>query len=228
MQEPDSRRLDSHIDGEASAIDQAKLKVLGAQIEMERERLRPVLSKPSRGFLAGDYVDTLSWEDLLLRQTDILARCRNDSNLVSSELLRLVVTHCAPEKRDAIMWMEVAYKLMEDGALLDVRSENSIASQVALAAAMSVKNHYERRLKNTLRDHGRTGGVGRADKWAVVRRFATEKLDAGTWRSARQASNSLWGSVSEYAKSVGTPMSEDSGRVTLYRWFLAHQKHKRM
>jgi hypothetical protein len=61
------QRLLPSVYASAEPLVRAKLDLLASQIEVEREQLRPLLGKASKGaFLQRDEVDVLSWEELLL------------------------------------------------------------------------------------------------------------------------------------------------------------------
>ena len=68
------------------------------------------------------------------------------------------------------------------------------------------------------------GGKKRQEKGALVKAFAIQQYDLGTWKSTRQASLALWPSVEVKAQQIGRPMTSTQGPATLYGWLLAHNK----
>lgn len=109
--------LDVEMFADAPPHDRATLKAVASTIELERERLRPILGKGSyhaRGLLrrTTDVVDSMGWEDLLLR-SDVITRCAIDAGTKEPEIIKLVLTHCQPENYVAFGWMSACYLVAE-------------------------------------------------------------------------------------------------------------------
>lgn len=91
------------------------LETVASVIEVERERLRPILGKGSyhaRGLYLRnqDKVDSMDWEDLLL-QPETIDRCSVETGSKPVEIVWLVLTHCRPENTSAFFWMHSFHSL---------------------------------------------------------------------------------------------------------------------
>lgn len=111
------RCLGAEMFADAPPHDRATLSSIASTIELERARLRPILGKGSfhaRGLLmrTTDVVESMGWEDLLLRP-DVITRCSIEANTKESEVIRLVLTHCQPENYVAFGWMSAYYLVAE-------------------------------------------------------------------------------------------------------------------
>lgn len=72
------------------------------------------------------------------------------------------------------------------------------------------------------------GGVKRAEKFTVLKEYVVQEFSKRNWKSAMQARDLLWPKVQDEAQRIGFSLSESTGRETLYKWILSHQKNMRL
>jgi hypothetical protein len=141
---PHPLALNPSVFADAPEIERATLKVVATIIEVERCRLRPELGKGNylaRGFAPrADTVDTMSWEDLLLRR-EVIERCAVEAETKESDILRMVLSHCRPSNIDALFWMCSFYTLLD--GVPEIASES--ATNIALTVARAQKAYFEQR-----------------------------------------------------------------------------------
>lgn len=126
------------------------LEVVASIIESERERLRPILGKGE--YHAGglfrrnrDMVDSMDWEDLLLRP-DTINRCLVEAGVKPPEIIEIVLTHCQPQNTSAFTWMHAFYKLSDNVG-------ENVALPIALKVALMVKRHSDQLSAEEKKEH---------------------------------------------------------------------------
>lgn len=177
------------------------LETVASVIEVERERLRPILGKGSyhaRGlFLRNqDKVDSMDWEDLLL-QPETIDHCSVETGSKSVEIIRLVLTHCRPENTSAFFWMHSFHSLavnVEEKSWrialqtlqmtkkkLDQTAVEKKAAQVKKMARIKNAPHRER--SDAIKAAWASGNYSDRDRCAVEE---WEHLGFGTYGTARR------------------------------------------
>lgn len=116
------------------------LETVASVIEVERERLRPILGKGqyhARGLFRRnrDKVDSMDWEDLLLRP-DTIERCAADAGISEPEVIKVVLSHCRPQNLSAFYWMSAFYRRAE-------KVEEGVLWPLALHVARAARTHTE-------------------------------------------------------------------------------------
>lgn len=113
------KRLSDGIDETTTEDERRALNLLSDAIEVVREELRPIYGKArthARGFHPAnrDFVDTLSWEEVLTKHGAAVVAACSEKGLSREYLLHLARARSNSETtRDAIMWLETAYRAAE-------------------------------------------------------------------------------------------------------------------
>jgi hypothetical protein len=153
----------------AEPRDRAALDALAAAIEVVRESQRPTLGKARDHWRPGgeialsnhrppsylDYVDTLSWEELLVRHPfAVFDRC---AGLKPLALVQLVVQYCSPTNVDAINMMGLLYRVVP----LVREEEKNRASEGRRQQLREIGTKAGRKRMK----HARETGLAEADKF---------------------------------------------------------------
>lgn len=70
-------------------------------------------------------------------------------------------------------------------------------------------------------------GKARQKSSALLKAFAIEEYERGSWKSIRQARDALWPIVQAKAQEIGCPITATHGPETVYGWLLARNKSTR-
>lgn len=146
------------------------LEVVASIIESERERLRPILGKGE--YRAGglfrrncDMVDSMDWEDLLLRP-DTIERCAAEAGVTKPEVIRMVLTYCQPQNSIAFAWMSAFYGQADT-------VEKKVLWPLAVEVARAAKTRTEQvsteiRVKNAKKG-GKSRNAGNAQRAEAIK-----------------------------------------------------------
>lgn len=167
------------------------LEIVASGIEVERERLRPILGKGqyhARGLLRRnrDKVDSMNWEDLLLRP-ETIQRCAADAGITEPEVIKIVLRHCRPQNLSAFYWMNAFYGKPD-------KVEQKVPWPLVVQIARAAKTHTEqvatKKAAKNASDGGKAKNAPHADRADAIKMawasgmYATRNLCAEKeWRS---------------------------------------------
>lgn len=139
------RRLERSVYDAAPPAPAALLDRLAAEIEVERDALRPQLGPAGRGAFRRCEADRLTWEEILLQRSAILERCATSAKQ-KAEVLLLVLKHCDPAQRLAFEWM---LRFHAAGAVLSKSDERRL-QRMQESGSKGGKKSAETRRKTAL------------------------------------------------------------------------------
>lgn len=147
--------------------------IIGDETEKERERQKGLIEQPVKGLGLGwnpySFLNSQNWDEFFVKPS-VVSACSRRANTSENNVLDFALAKCEPKNWNAVFWMGIAYRQMENAARMDIEKnilQKSLEKRHAVAMSEKGRSAAEAR-------HNKPGGA-REKKAAIRAVWATGK-----------------------------------------------------